>query len=134
MSAFISDLMPHEIRYPERPEPINFAFRRQADWHELSFCRSREEREQLYARMKRHAAHALAEHIAAHCKWMDRTAPHDKDLVLQIELTIQDRGAYENYIPKARQEGRSEGWSAALKAATQSLPYGLADAASDFYE
>jgi len=131
---FSEDVLPMEIRHPERPAPMNFAFRRAIDRHELRFCRSVEEREALFTRLKRYAAGALAEHIAAHCKWMDRSFPMDGSLLLHLELTIQDRGAYENWLPRAREEGRRDGWKDAMTAATRSLPYGLADAASDFYE
>lgn len=133
MSIFKDQLMPMEIRHPERPAPMNFAFRRAVDWRELSFCRTQEEREMLFTRLKRYAAGALAEHIAQHCKWMERTMPTDGSMLLQLELTIQDRGAYENWLPRAREEGRKDGWNAAMNAATKSLPYGLADAATEFY-
>ena len=134
MSALAKDLAPFEIRHPERPEPLDFAFDRCIPWEELRFCRTQEERERLFKDLKRMAAHQLAQHIAKHCKWFDRGMQLDGSMRLTLELTINDKGAYRNWIPQAEQEGRKEGWASAMREAARSLPYGLADAASEFYE
>lgn len=134
MSTSTRDLMPLEIRRPDRPESMNFAFRKSVDPESLYFARSADDRQRLFDRLKWDAARALADHIAKHCKWFDRSTPMNRDMAIQIELTINDRGAYENFFPVAKQEGRKEGWASAMRAAAESLPYGIADAATEYYE
>lgn len=134
MSARWVDLMPMEITLPQRPQPLNFAFREKVDERQFAYARSDIERQRLFDELKRYAAHKLADHIAAHCKWFDVSMPMFGAPHLQIELTINDRGAYVNYLPVERDSGRREGRAAALKACAESLPYGLADAAAEFYE
>lgn len=128
------EMMPPEIRRPEAPRPATFVYRRSVDRTMLQFCRTREERDRLFEDLKRGTARELAQHIAAHCKWMDREPIGFGDLCLELELTIHDRGAYQNYVPEARLQGEKSGWTRAMDAAARSLPYGLVDAAGDFYE
>jgi hypothetical protein len=126
-------LLPFEIQRPETPRPISFAFRHRADPYELGLLQ--EDRQRYFERIKRKAAGALADHIAEHCKWFDVSIPqHDPYLTLQLELTIEDRGAYVNYAREARTAGFSDGWARAQAACAASLPYGVADAAQEFYE
>lgn len=126
-------LMPYEVRNPDRPQPMNFAFRETVDHRQLSFCRDMDDRRRLFDDLKRRAAHALAQHIAKHCKWFDASPPTYGELAIQLELTISDRGSYENWLPVERQAGRREGREQALKQCAESLPYGLAEAAMEFY-
>jgi hypothetical protein len=128
------EFLPHEITRPEPPKPFNFAFRSVVPQEELRFARSIDERRYLFEQLKRRAAHELALSIAEHCKWFDASMPMNGDLALQLEVTINDKGAYKNWIPRAEQEGRAEGWARAMSAAARSLPYGIADAASEFYD
>jgi hypothetical protein len=127
-------LLPVEIQNPEPPRPINFAFQRAVDPFELSLCRDHNDRRRLFDSLKRKASAALADHIAEHCKWFDIPAPERRGMVLQLELTISDRGAYVNYSRVARDEGFRDGWSRAQATCAASLPYGIADAAQEFYE
>lgn len=127
-------LRPKEIRNPTPPAPMNFAVRQVADERDLRMARSLEDRQSLFDRMKRHAAHKLADHIFEHCKFFEVPDLMSRNLLLQLELTISDRGAYENYLPVARQQGRAEGRAQAIKQMVESLPYGLADATTEFYE
>jgi hypothetical protein len=133
MSSYNDQLRPLEIQFPEQPAPLNFAFRDRIDQRRLAWCRSPEEREVMFRDMKHRASHALAKYIAEHCKWFERPSFLGPEMELQIELTISDRGAYENLVPGARLAGKREGHTLAMKQCAESLPYGLADAAVDGY-
>lgn len=134
MAVLSRDMMPEEVRHPERPEPINFAYRERVDFGDMRDPTDPRERHEHFERLKRNAANKLANHIAMHCKWFDMRDPlAGGDVVLQLELTIADRGAYENWLPNERGAGKREGYAAAMKQAAASLPYGLADAATEFY-
>lgn len=127
-------LRPIEILRPERPEPLNFAVREIADAFELRMARTPEERGRVFERLKSQAAGKLAKFIFGNCKFFEVPDLMSNDLKLQIELTINDRGAYENYLPVAEQQGEAKGRAMAVKQMVESLPYGLADAAAEFYE
>jgi hypothetical protein len=131
---YLESLMPLEIRRPEQPEPMNFAFDRCVSRDDLRFCRTVEERNRLFEGLKRYAAGCLADHIAKHCKWFERSYPMDDGLRLRLELTISDRGAYENWVPVAEARGSARGKEQAIREMVASLPYGLADAAREYYE
>lgn len=134
MAILFRDMMPEEVHFPARPAPINFAYRERVDLRDMRNPYDPKERHEHFERLKHHAADKLAQHIAAHCKWFDMPDPiAGGDLVLQLELTISDRGAYENWLPHERGAGKREGYATAMKQAAESLPYGLADAATEFY-
>lgn len=98
-------------------------------------ARTVQDRQRLFEVMKRRASAKLAAFIFTNCKFFDRSMPGlDRDLELCIELSIEDRGAYVNYLPIERQHGRNEGWHKAMKACAESLPYGLQEAAGEFYD
>lgn len=128
---------PVEIRRPARPEPTLFAFDEGVDQHELAIARRHEGQEgvdRLFERLKRKAAQRFAEHIANHCQWFEVKDAMSRELRLRLEVTLSDRGSYENWLPVAEHRGRHLGWKQAMQACTESLPYGMADAAREFYE
>ena len=86
--------------------------------------------------LRRMAASELADAILEHCAffhkdWFDVTDPDPR---VRIELTVNDRGTYENMIPNERREAADQERVRTTKRLTESLPYGLAEAAQDFYE
>jgi hypothetical protein len=129
------ELLPEEMFSLRRPapEPITFRFDAEPDARDLAMCRGIREREELWARWKRRAAVELAEVIAKHCRWFDASSPINGPSV-RLEVTLHDRGQYERWLPVERAQGRNEGDARAVKRLTDSLPHGLADAATEFYE
>lgn len=110
------------------------AVRKTADRHELRWATDLRARQRIFDDLKRAAAHELADFIFAKCKFFEVPDLMGDDLKLQIELTINDRGAYENWLPVVEQRGKAAGERQAVKRMVDSLPYGLADAAREFYE
>lgn len=127
-------MRPLEIRNPQAPAPFTVAVREIADAFELRMARTPQERGQVFERLKRNACQKLAVHLFQNCKFFEVPNLMSDDLQLQIELTVSDRGAYENWLPVAEQRARREGERKAVARMVESLPYGLADAAREFYE
>jgi hypothetical protein len=130
MKRFI-ELLPEEMFTLRRdaPLPVTFRFDASPDPHELAMCRGIGEREQLYKRLKRQASFELAEKIAKECKWFDAGCGIEGPRI-RLEVTLHDSGSYEDW----RRTGAREGRKAAIKEMMESLPYGMADAAKEFYE
>lgn len=127
-------MRPVEIRRPQAPQSLNFAVREIAEEFELRMARTPQEREQVFERLKQRAAYKMADYLFKNCKFFEVPDLMSRDLKLQIEITIEDRGAYENWIPVAEQRGKALGRKQAIKEMVESLPYGMADAAREFYE
>lgn len=127
-------LRPLEIRSPQKPKPLSFAVRKVAEDFELRMARTPLDRQRIFDRLKNQAAHELARLIFENCKFFDVSDVMSNDMKLQLELTINDRGTYENWLPITEQQGKAEGRKQAVIEMVESLPYGLADAAAEFYE
>lgn len=127
-------MRPLEIRHPLPPESLVFACREIADAFELRMARTPEERGRVFERLKKQASRKLAAFVMENCKFFEVPDLMSDDMRLHIEVTINDRGAYENWLPVAEQRARREGERKAVTRMVESLPYGLADAAREFYE
>lgn len=127
---FTQDFDSATFQRPQEPRPETFCIQRTFDAYELE--QARRIGVSVLDQAKRWAAHELANHIADHCKWFDPGSAwfDNRSKTFRIELTINDRGSYEHMIPRAKEEGRRLGREQTKK----SLPYGLADACSEFYE
>lgn len=123
-----NDLLPIEFYEQRKPaKPFEFAFGEKVPDIAVQMCRSNEDRELLYAQLKRRAAVALSEFIYENCKFMDSSCPTGREIQLTIQMTINDRGSYEHWLPQERNEGRREGWAKARN----ELPYGIIDSLQD---
>lgn len=124
---------PLEVRRPTPPEAMTFCFIGEVDPIALRYARTNAERQVLFDRLKRQAARELADFIFEKCKLFE-SRRMDRDGSMEMELTISDRGAYVHYVREADALGHERGRKQAIKQMVESLPYGMADAAQEFYE
>ena len=75
----------------------------------------------LRERIKSDLSHDLANNIIDKCQLIEFPEVFKEGAVVRLELSINDRGRYENWLPIARDEGKKEG----IKQAIENLPYGL---------
>lgn len=77
--------------------------------------------------IKGRASRELADHIIEKCHLFE--IPSFVELrggvPVRMELTINDRGAYENLIPRERADARKEGIDIGASRVTKSIPYGF---------
>jgi hypothetical protein len=69
-------------------------------------------------------ARQLADFILENCCPIDVKDAMRRDDVVRIELTLDDRGAYERMLPEARRDGIREGTKAGAAAMAALIPYG----------
>lgn len=108
-----------------RPEPLTVRIEREIDRHDWQLM-ERMEPGAYAKRMKASMVAELAEHIAKSTLFpvLD-LAGEDR---VRIELTINDAGAYQGWLPYERREGKREGAECERKRA----PYGVEP--GQFYE
>lgn len=107
----------------KRPEPQTLAVRILLDRQMVAHYQK--EPDVVRKLVIRDMANQLAAHIAEKClpfnvkAFIENTLYGDR--ALEMELTINDRGSYEHWLPEERRQGRKEG-AASEKA---SAPYGI---------
>ncbi len=111
---------------PKRAEPKLFVYQRVLDKHELRHLRPGGEIDYIQY-IKRDMADKLADHIFRECQMFQ--IPGVPELVqgypIRMELTINDRGTYENLIPHAERVARSVGVKAGKDEVKRTIPYGF---------
>lgn len=129
----ISDDMPLFYTPSKRPEPINLAVREVIPWRELEHVRCSMGTQEFAKYIKRRMCQKIAAELVERCApFMVEDVTRDGQ-EYQIEIYLSDRGAYEHWLPQERRQGQQEGYKHAEKVLTDSLPYGLADAATEAY-
>jgi len=89
--------------------------------------------EYLHA-LKRSIAFKLADHLMERCVPLTQNDLMSGRRKLFIEIVINDRGAHERDLDFARSVAEKEERERVTKRLVASLPYGLAEAAQEFYE
>ena len=116
---------------PVQPEPHTFRWDHPLDWE---WRRMYERDPKGAVRLLRgEAAHELTKYIMDRCQFFGADWRPEGPMA-RIEITLHDRGTYANLIPDARREEAHQERERTTKRLTESLPYGLAEAARDFYE
>ena len=118
MTSMTTDTICYEVPKPKISE--TFVYQHVLDPYELELLR----RDPSFAEvLKRNMARALAEHIFKQCQVFE--VPSHGDLMrgrpLRMEMTINDRGTYERWMPIERDQARRE----ERKRVMDSLPYGM---------
>lgn len=108
-----------------RPEPLRVCIEREIDRHDWKLMERLEPG--AYAKhMKASMVAELAEHIAKSTLFaLPNLLGEDR---VRIELTINDAGAYQGWLPQERREGQREG----AERERQRAPYGVEP--GQFYE
>jgi len=111
---------------PKRAEPKVFTYQKVLDRNELQHLSRRGEVD-FIRYIKQGMARALADHIFKECQVFQ--IPEMRELMsgypIRMELTINDRGTYENLIPQAERVARSNGIKAGATAVMRTIPYGF---------
>jgi len=128
------NLNKNTFEVPRRPEPMCFSVRVKSDGGGRYGYYPLGEELREYEYLKRMASRALAEKIFENCQLFEIQNLGFEGVVLQMELTVSDRGTYENYTQVAKAEGREAGRIEAVRQMAASLPWGLAEATTEYYE
>jgi hypothetical protein len=111
------------IDRPHRPEPMNYAIRHTLTRFDIE--QLQRSPEAFAQTLKRYMTQKLAAHLVESCSLFEVPELAYEGMSVQMEVMLNDRGAYENYIPVAKREGRDEGWKAAREAERMARPYGM---------
>ena len=109
---------------PKSPKSEVFAYEHRVDPMEVRY---RGNDPEFMNYLKRRMAHALADHIVDVCQLFEPPSMRDleRGMPIRMECTINDRGAYEHWIPKVRDEARNEGVKQGVERAIELMPYGI---------
>lgn len=129
MARLIKDVMEEVFcESPKPPVTETFTYQHLVDDLEIRELR----RNPGYVEsIKRQMAHALVDFIINKCQLFQMPKMHDleRGIPIRMELTINDRGTYENALPRARekafQEGLKMGIEMGIEEVIGSLSYGL---------
>lgn len=110
----------YEVARP--PAPVTMAKAFQIDRDELAFHRRSGTLDGYVKRVKHLIAMKLAEEIVKNTQILSDEDILSGNETVMVEVTFNDRGTYENWLPCERRAGRREGF----KQATEALPYGMA--------
>jgi len=123
MKDFVAEML---YEPPKRAEPKVLVYERVLDRHELQHLKRGAEVEYIRY-IKQEMAHKLADHILKECQVFQ--IPGMQELMrgypIRMELTINDRGTYENLIPQAERVARSVGVKAGKDEVKRTIPYGF---------
>lgn len=123
MKDFVAEML---YEPPKRAEPKVFVYQRVLDRNELRHLKTGSEVDYIQY-IKREMAHKLADHIFKECQVFQ--IPEVQELMqgypIRMELTINDRGTYENLIPQAERVARSAGVKAGKDEVKRTIPYGF---------
>ncbi len=73
-------------------------------------CESRMMGEDHLEYVRRKMCHSLAEHLIGQCQLFDSSHPMEPFKKDSIELTLNDRGSYENIVKNAENKARKQGY------------------------
>ena len=125
MARPIKDMVAQMIyEVPKRPKSQVFTYRHVLDEFELREIRHRPN---YVSHLKRRMANELADHIVKECQLFQMFDMADlyRGVPIQMELTINDRGSYENFLPIVKHEARKEGVRVGSDAVKRTIPYGF---------
>jgi hypothetical protein len=107
------------IDRPHRPEPMNYAVRHTLTRFDIDHLQRSPE---AFAQdLKRYMAQKLAAHLVENCSLFEIPDCAHEGMTVQMEVMLNDRGAYENYNLVAKDEGRREGYKAGHDQAVDAL-------------
>ena len=109
---------------PKRPEPKIVAIQKVVDLQELHMLKDRGA-EYFNKYLKRSMAHELGSYILENCDVIVLPDYMAAGQVVKMEMTINDRASYENWIPLAKQEGECAGIKHGIKVIMDRIPYGF---------
>lgn len=109
---------------PTRPKTEVFAYQHVLDDYEM-MCMREDKGFVKYLRQK--MAHALADLIVEKCQLFQVPGMRDlyRGVPIRAELTVNDRGTYENWLPKVEQIARDKGFKSGVSAVKNAIPYGF---------
>ena len=112
---------------PKRPDPIEYAAEEIIPWHELGRHRKwgvlGNEHKLEY--IKRCMVHKIAEALVEKLEPFIVQRDCEEGEAYRVQVTLSDRGAYENWLPMERKAGRREGFMQGEKAIKARLPHGI---------
>lgn len=106
---------------PRRPEPMTIAFDYKVDPLKREMHQRAGMLDAFVRNVKYEACLELAEKILERIQFFSEQDILYGTETLRLELTINDRGSYQNWLPKERAFGVRAGAEATIKA----LPYGM---------
>lgn len=129
MARLIKDVMEEVFcESPKPPVTETFTYQHLVDDLEIRELR----RNPGYVEsVKRQMANALVDFIIKKCQLFQMPKMHDleRGIPIRMELTINDRGAYENIIPRERADAKREGIKVGIEVGIErvkrSMPYGF---------
>ena len=129
MARLIKDVMEEVFcESPKPPVTETFTYQHLVDDLEIREIR----RNPGYVEsIKPQMTHALVDFIIKKCQLFQMPKMHDleRGIPIRMELTINDRGAYENIIPRERADAKREGIKVGIEVGIErvkmSLPYGF---------
>jgi hypothetical protein len=104
---------------PRHPEPQTFRVDRERDLFELNQLRM--DPDGYRHALKNEIARNLAAHIVANTQFVDVSDISARNPRVSVEISFNDRGTYENWLPQERKKGEQEG----AKLVRDALPYGF---------
>lgn len=121
MKTMMGDVVYQE---PKRPKTEVFVYQHVLDPFEVERLRHRPE---FVESLKRMMAHKLADRILETCQVFEipEFRALERGVPIRMELTINDRGTYENWIPRERDAAKREGFRVAVEEVRKSTPYGF---------
>lgn len=115
------------VEHPKRPEPIELAVQEVIHWVDLD-ARGRwgvlGNAEKLKY-IKRSMVQKLATELIERLEPFIVQDMCQKGEVYRVQVTLSDRGAYENWLPAERESGRRQGYKQGDEALRNRLPYGI---------
>lgn len=125
MARLIKDVMEEVFcESPKPPVTETFTYQHLVDDLEIRELR----RNPGYVEsIKRQMTHALVDFIIKKCQLFQMPKMHDleRGIPIRMELTINDRGTYENALPRAREKAFREGVKSGADEVIKSLPHGF---------
>ena len=121
MAVLMKDI---KFEVPKRPVSEVFTYQHVLDYHDIEMVRRDPK---FIERIKKMMARELADHICEKCQVFEIPSMADlyHGLPIRMELTINDRGAYENWIPNERREAHTNGVKVGADRVRKSIPYGF---------
>lgn len=113
---------------PARPAPINIVAVWAPHRDEFEYALRHRPSEDLAREIRTRLSRQVADILMDKCAPFVEMRTESGTPSYRMEVCLSDRGAYENWLPTERRQGRQEG----AKAVVDSLPYGMEPNA--FYE
>ena len=124
--ARLIDTMMGDVFYeePKRPKTEVFSYEHRLDPYELEATRHRND---FKVWLKRRMANELAEHIIDKCQLFRMPDMRDleRGIPIRMELTINDRGTFENARYAIEDAAKRQGVKTGIESVKKSMPYGF---------